>query len=313
MKVGWIGTGRMGLPMATRLIDAGYAVSAWNRTAAKAEPLAAHGATIVPHKADLAGCDVVFTMLTAGPDVMDACFGPDGLLSGSAQPRIVVDCSTIGEDDSAGLRAGLAERRIAHLAAPVSGNPKCVVTGKLSAFVSGPRDVFEEMKPLLSVFAPRGVSWVGEGELARVCKVAVNLFLAGMNQSLMEVTLLAQKAGIPRHAFLSCVNNSVVGSIYSGYKTPALVNLDWSTTLTPKGLRKDVDLGLTMARALDMPMPVLTATREMLQAHIGAAQAKPDPEAYLALDFAAMLETLAMMGGMALQSEDVQVSDGLED
>lgn len=313
MRIGWIGIGRMGLPMAIRLIEAGHAVSAWNRTAAKAEPLAARGATIVARKAELAGCDVVFTMLTAGPDVMEACFGADGLLSGSARPRIVVDCSTIGEDDSAALRAALAERGIAHLAAPVSGNPQCVVTGRLSAFVSGPRAVFEEVEPLLLAFAPRGASWVGEGELARVCKVAVNMFLAGMSQSLMEVTLLAQKAGIPRHAFLACVNNSVVGSIYSGYKTPALVNLDWTTTLTARGLRKDVDLGLKMARDLDMPMPALTAAREMLQAHIGAAQARPDPEAYLALDFAALLETLAMLGGMRLESENVAVPDGLSD
>jgi 3-hydroxyisobutyrate dehydrogenase len=312
MKIGWIGIGRMGLPMAIRLIEAGHEVSAWNRTASKAAPLAAKGATIVPRKADLATCEVVFTMLTAGPDIMEACVGEDGLLSGSARPRIVVDCSTIGEDDSAALRAALAERGVAHLAAPVSGNPRCVVTGKLSAFVSGPRAVFEEVEPLLLAFAPRGAAWVGEGELARICKVAVNVFLSGLSQSLMETTLLAEKAGIPRHAFLSCVNNSVVGSIYSGYKTPALVNLDWKTTQTASNMRKDLDLGLKMAREHGLPMPATSATRDMMQAHIGVCTVAADPEAALARDFASMLETLAMMGGMKLESEDVEVSDGLE-
>jgi 3-hydroxyisobutyrate dehydrogenase len=298
--------------MATRLIEAGHSVSAWNRTAAKAEPLAAKGATIVGSRADLASCDVVFTMLTAGPDVMEACFGTDGLLSGDARPRIVVDCSTIGAEDSANIRAALAERGIAHLAAPVSGNPRCVVTGKLSAFVSGPRETFEEVKSLLLAFAPRGASWVGEGELARICKVAVNVFLSGLSQSLMETTLLAEKAGIPRHAFLSCVNNSVVGSIFSGYKTPALVNLDWTTTQTASNMRKDLDLGLKMAREHGLPMPATSAARDMMQAHIGVCSVAADPEAALARDFASMLETLAMMGGMRLESENVEVSDGLE-
>ena len=129
---------------------------------------------------------------------------------------------------------------------------------------------------------------------------------------MMEVTLLAQKAGVPRHAFLEFLNNSVMGSVFTRYKTPALVNLDWTTTFPPTGMRKDMDLGLSIARELGMPMPVTSAVREVLQSHFGAAQLRPDPAAYLQKDFSALLETLALFAGVKLESENVAVSDGLE-
>jgi 3-hydroxyisobutyrate dehydrogenase len=124
--------------------------------------------------------------------------------------------------------------------------------------------------------------------------------------------LLAQKAGVPRHAFLEFLNNSVMGSVFTRYKTPALVNLDWTTTFPPTGMRKDIDLGLSIARELGMPMPVTSAAREVLQSHFGAAQLQPDPTAYLQKDFAALLETLALSAGVKLESENIAVSDGLE-
>ena len=118
---------------------------------------------------------------------------------------------------------------------------------------------------------------MGEGELARICKIAHNVMLGVVIENLIEITLLANKAGVPRHAFLAFMNNSVMGSIFTRYKSPALVNLDWTTTFTPELLRKDLDLGLELGRELEVPMPVTAATREMLQSHFGAAtlQARP--------------------------------------
>jgi 3-hydroxyisobutyrate dehydrogenase len=131
-------------------------------------------------------------------------------------------------------------------------------------------------------------------------------------ENLCEITLLANKMGIPRHAFLAFMNNSVMGSMFTKYKSPALVNLDWTTTFTPELLRKDLDLGLELAREYDVPMPVTAATREVLQNHFGAARLKKNPEEYLAKDFAAMLETMAAASGMTLESENKQVPTGLE-
>jgi 3-hydroxyisobutyrate dehydrogenase len=314
MKIGWIGVGRMGTPMAARLLRAGYPVAIWNRTPAKAKTEELKGATVVDSRAKLADVDVLFTMLSTGRDVLDVCFGPEGMFRDGVKtmPKLLVDSSTIGMDESAEVRAGLDRRGVQFLAAPVSGNPKCVRAGKFCCVVSGPREAYDKVKPLLLAIAPRGATYAGEGELSRMCKIAVNILLAVINENMMEVTLLAQKAGIARHAFLEFLNDSVVGSVFTRYKTPALVNLDFTTTFPPTGQRKDLDLGLRLARELEVPMPVTAATREMLQAHIGVGWTKPDPEAFIGRDFAAMFETMALIAGVKLESENIAVSDGLE-
>ena len=137
---------------------------------------------------------------------------------------------------------------------------------------SGPEAAFAQVEPLIKAFAPGGVSYVGDGELARVCKIAHNVMLGVVIENLIEITLLANKMGVPRHAFLAFINNSAMGSMFTRYKSPALVNLDWTTTFTPELLRKDIDLGLALGRE-GVPMPVTAAAREMLQSHFGAAQA----------------------------------------
>ena len=115
-----------------------------------------------------------------------------------------------------------------------------------------------------------------------------------------------------RAAFLDFMNNSVMGSIFTRYKTNAFVNLDWTTTFTPELLRKDLDLGLAAGRKLEVPMPVTAATREALQAHFGAASLKDDPEGYLQQDFAAILQTVALASGITLVSEETPYPTGLE-
>jgi 3-hydroxyisobutyrate dehydrogenase len=166
--------------------------------------------------------------------------------------------------------------------------------------------------PLIEVFAPQGVSYVGDGELARVCKIAHNVMLAVVIENLIEITLLTNKMGVPRHAFLAFLNNGVMGSMFTRYKSPALVNLDWTTTFTPELLRKDLDLGLELARDMDVPMPVTAATREVLQGHFGAATLQKNPDEYLQKDFAALAETMALAAGMKLASENKDVPTGLE-
>lgn len=314
-RIGWIGLGRMGTPMAELLLKAGHEVRLWNRTRSKAEPLAAKGAQLVDQPADLAACDVVFTMVATGNDVKQVLFGENGVVSrGKGHgPKIIVDCSSISVDDSAQIRAGLSEIGVDYVAAPVSGNGKCVKAGKLSGVVSGPTASCERIMPLFETFARGGVSYVGDGELARICKVAHNVMLGVVFQNLAEITILAQKHGVPRHAFLAFMNNSVMGSTFMRYKSNALVNLDWTTTFTPVLLRKDLDLGLEAARKHDVPMPVTAAAREAVQLHIGTAALRSDPKAYLDADFAAILETVALGAGLPkLESENVPVPTGLE-
>jgi len=312
-RIGWIGAGRMGQPMAELLLKAGHDVSVWNRTAAKAEPLGRLGAKVVRSVAELAQTDFVFSIVSTGRDLEEVYFGAGGVAADRAKlPAIFVDCSTIGVDESAAIRARLAALGADYIAAPVSGNARVIVAGKLSAVASGPEAAFRKVEPLIKAFAPNGVSYVGEGELARVCKIAHNVMLGVVIENLIEITLLANKMGVPRHAFLAFMNNSVMGSTFTRYKSPALVNLDWTTTFTPELLRKDIDLGLELGRENDVPMPVTAAAREVLQSHFGAATLKPDPEKYLAGDFAALIETMALAAGMKLESEQQAVPTGLE-
>ncbi len=312
--VGWIGIGRMGYPMVERLLKAGHKAEVWNRTKSKAEPLAALGAKIRDKPVELADVDILFTMVSTGSDLDEVYFGKDGVASGGKNkvPRIFVDCSSISVEESEEIRGKLSARGASFISSPVSGNGKTVKAGKLSSVASGPKAAFDEVKPLIVTFAPRGVAYVGEGELARICKIAHNVMLGVVIQNLAEITMLTNKAGVPRHAFLEFMNNGVMGSIFTRYKSNALVNLDFTTTFTPSLLRKDLDLGLEAARNLEVPMPVTAATREAVQAHFGAAMLKQDPEEYLAADFAALIETVALASGVKLEPEGVNVPTGLE-
>jgi len=312
-KIGWIGAGRMGLPMAERLIKAGHDVTVWNRTRAKAEPLAKLGGKLVDHLFELRDVDVLFSIVSTGKDVQDVLYGKNGVCSqGGKLPPIVVDCSTISVEESASVRERLTELGADFIAAPVSGNAKVIKAGRLSAVVSGAAAASKTAMPLIEVFAPQGVSYVGEGELARVCKIAHNVMLGVVIENLIEITLLTNKMGVPRHAFLAFLNNGVMGSMFTRYKSPALVNLDWTTTFTSELLRKDLDLGLELAREMDVPMPVTAATREVLQGHFGAATLQKNPAEYLQKDFAALAETMALAAGMKLDSENKNVPTGLE-
>ena len=312
LTLGWIGMGRMGFPMAERLVKAGYDVHVWNRTRSKAEPLEAKGATLVDSPADLAGVDILFTMVSTGKDLEQVYFGENGVLSGDKNPAIFVDCSSIAVEQSVDMRARLAARGAEFVASPVSGNGKCVKSGKLSAVSSGPKAAFDKVSPMINAIAGAGVSYVGEGELSRFCKIAHNVHLGVVIQNLIEIVVLAEKAGVPRAAFLDFMNNSVMGSVFTRYKSNAIINLDYTTTFTPELLRKDLDLGLSAARGLGVPMPVTATTREALQGHFGMATLKDDPEAYLALDFTTMLETVAIQSGLELKSEETPYPTGLE-
>ena len=244
LKIGWIGMGRMGYPMAERLLKAGHDVTIWNRTRSKAEPLTKLGGKVVDHLHELKSVDILFSIVATGADVEEVLYGKNGVCSqGGKIPPVIVDCSTIAVDESKNIRLKLKDLGAEFVAAPVSGNAKVIKAGKLSSVVSGDEAACKKAMPLVEVFAPRGVSYVGEGELARVCKIAHNVMLGVVIENLIEITLLTNKMGVPRHAFLAFLNNGVMGSMFTAYKSPALVNLDWTTTFTPELLRKDLDLG----------------------------------------------------------------------
>ena len=303
-QIGWIGLGRMGEAMAKRLLKAGHPVSVWNRTASKAQPLVEYGATVVANKNDLASCDIVYTMVSTTDDLKEVLFGEGGLVAGSIKPRVVVDSSSISQEGSAEIRQRLEAMGVGYLCSPVSGNAKVAKAGKLLQVASGPRALYDEVEPSLQAMA-RKVMWVGEGELARIWKIAHNTMFGVVIQNLCEITVLAEKAGIPRHIFLESINDSVLGSMYTRYKTPVLTNLTFeNVTFTPKLLLKDMDLGLSAAKAHGVAMPAAAATRESVARMVGRGHDE--------VDFSILLMETAADAGMTLQPENVKISDGLE-
>ena len=304
-SLGWIGAGRMGYAMAERLAKAGCDVSVWNRTRSKAEPLSEYGATIVDSLTELAGKDIVFSMVATQDHLVDVLFGENGVMSTQAAPKVVVDCTSISAEVSAEVRERLAERGVAFVAAPVSGNGKCVKAGKLSVVASGPADAFEQVRGYLEAVGGAGVTYVGEGELSRIVKICHNVLLGVVTASLAELTVLAQKSGVSRHAFLDFMNKSVMGSTFSRYKSPGWVNLDWSVTFTPELMRKDMDLGLALGRKHEVPMPTAAATREVMQSSMGQGNREN-------VDFSIVLDYVAQCSGLKLEPENVQVLSGLE-
>ncbi len=302
-RLGWVGTGRMGYSLVSRLLAAGCDVAVYNRTRAKAEPLAEHGARIVDSPAELADREIVFTIVAGSDDFREVIAGPAGLISNpDAAPRIIVDATTVSATASGEIRKIASERGTALLAAPVSGNPKVVAAGLLTFVVSGPEAAYRKVEPFLELLG-QGATYVGEGERARMAKICHNLLLGVVAQSLAEITVLAEKGGIPRADLLSFINQSVLGSMFTRYKTPAYVNLDYSATFTPVLLRKDFKLGFELAEQHDVPMPVAAAALQEVQALIDSG--------HVTDDFAMLLRQQAENSGLELGEEDAQVSDGL--
>ena len=304
-RLGWVGTGRMGFALATRLLGAGCDVAVYNRTRSKAEPLTELGAEVVDAPADLADRDVVFTMVGGPDDFKAVILGEHGLLSSpDAAPSVIVDSSTISPDASAEVRSETEARGVALLAAPVSGNPSVVDAGKLTVVVSGPDEAWQAARPYLELFGA-GATYVGEGDAARLVKICHNLMLGVVAQSLAEITVLAEKGGVSRAALLEFLNKSVMGSMFTRYKTPAIVNLDFTPTFTPALLYKDFSLGFEAAEEHGVPMPVAAAAQQAVQMLKGFG--------YEDTDFMALLELEARASSLELEPENVPVSDGLSD
>lgn len=303
-RLGWIGTGRMGSALVTRLLQRGCDVTVYNRTRSKAEPLRELGARLVDHPHALADRDIVITSVGGSNDFAEVMTGPFGLLTDSGRaPGIVIDASTVSMDVSEQIRAQGRRLGTALLAAPVSGNPRVARSGRLTIAVSGPKDAYETALPYLRMLGA-GVTYVGEGERARLVKICHNLVLGVVTQVLAETTVLAERGGIARADYLDFLNGSVMGSTFSRYKTPAFTRLDYTPTFTGHLLRKDFELGLDAARQLNVPLPVSALVHQIVVNLIGNGLGEQD--------FAALLELEARGANLTLQPDDRPVSDGLE-
>jgi 3-hydroxyisobutyrate dehydrogenase-like beta-hydroxyacid dehydrogenase len=303
MTVGWIGAGRMGAALCRRFLDSGVDLTVYNRTREKVAGLAELGAKVVDTPAKLADRDLVFTMVSDPDAFRQVTVGPNGVFSvPDTNPRILIDSSTVSTHVSEEVRRVASENGCALLAAPVSGNPKVVKAGRLTVVASGPRDAYEQALPYLEIFGT-GVAYVGDGDAARLVKICHNLLLGIVSETLAETAVLAERAGITRADYMHFINMSVMGSTFTKYKTPAIVNLDFAPSFTGHLLRKDFELGLEAGRHLDVPLATAAAVHQMIVAMIGRG--------YGDEDFMRLLTVEAESAGLAIESENADVGDGL--
>ena len=292
--IGWLGTGRMGLAMALRRVNANYDVTAWNRTKAKTTTLAAAGARVADSIADLTHCDVVFVMVATPGDLEQVVFGAAGILGAPTRPKVVVSCATVDATTSAKVRAALEAVGVAYLSAPISGNPHVVAEGGATFVVSGPRGTFDRVTPVLDTVA-RASIWVGEAEEAITVKICHNLYLGLIVQSLAEVTTLAEKSGVDRAVFLNFLNSTGLATPWVERRTPDLLALDWTPTFTTELLRKDFELGMDCARQAEVPMLLASSVLQLLQAAVGRG--------YRDQDFLSLFAVQAASSGLELRPQ----------
>ena len=263
----------MGTAVAERLLGAGYGLVVFNRTARKAEKLAEQGAEVAETPAELLEqADVVVTSLSddSALEALAAEVVP------AARPgTVLVDLSTVSPTASARVASLAEDASVEYLRAPVSGNPSVVRAGNLSFMVSGPRETLDRVQPVLLAIGPT-IHYVGEGEQARVVKLAINLMIAGLAQLMSEALVLGEAAGVSRESLLEVMGTSAVGAPFVKYKTEPLLRDDFSATFTTALMEKDIDLVLDAAEEAGLELPVASEMKTLLRAAIDAGYADDD-------------------------------------
>lgn len=271
--MGLIGLGNMGTAIAERLLDAGYPLVVNNRTREKVEALEARGAVVADTPEDLAERVHVILTSLANDEAFEAVAAR--VIAAAQKGTVLVDLSTVSPAVSARVATLAKAASVAFLRAPVSGNPGVVRAGNLAFIVSGPRDTLEGVEPLIRAIGPT-VHYVGDGEQARIVKLAINLMLAVVAQAMAEALVLGESSGVSRAALLEVMGGSAAGAPFVKYKTEPLLRDDFSATFTTALMEKDIDLVLDAADEAGVELPLAREMKTHLRAAIEAGYADDD-------------------------------------
>jgi 3-hydroxyisobutyrate dehydrogenase-like beta-hydroxyacid dehydrogenase len=274
--IGWVGIGKIGLPMAIRAMQAGFAVTAFDASPARIALAKEQGLTAeAGANTAVQGKDVVVTSLPDDRALRGAMFGPDGIIAHMVAGAVLIETSTVSAEISAELTRVALAHNISYLRTPVSGNASIAHTGALTCFVSGPQPAFERVRPLLASFT-RAQTYLGKAEEARYAKLAVNLMIAVSAGMMAESLVLARKGGIAWHDILDVLDESAIASPMVKYKTAPLRSRDFESTFSCRQMAKDLDLILDAGRGAAVPLPLATLMRETYQALIAQGEGETD-------------------------------------
>lgn len=265
MKIGFIGLGTMGLPMAKNLLKNGYELTVFNRTKEKMDLLKEEGATLAGSPKEVAiKSDIVFTMLTADAAVEEVVLGEDGIVYGAHSGLIVIDSSTISPSTSKKLAKELSKREVDMVDAPVTGSEPQAIEGILTFMVGGKKEIFEKCMPLF-LAAGQGAYYMGENGKGSYTKLANNIMSAINLVSFTEAVTMATKAGIDPEIFVKVVNGGGSRSGQVDNKAPKILNRDFTPHFMTKLIHKDLGLATDVAKELEVSAPVLAIVKEIFQ------------------------------------------------
>ncbi|MGM4888286.1 NAD(P)-dependent oxidoreductase [Tardiphaga sp. 20_F10_N6_6] len=288
--VAWIGVGKMGLPIAGRMVEAGIRVTGYDPGQQRMALAQQLGLQTANSAADAAANHlIIFTSLPDDAALRSVVLGPDGLLNRLTRGAVLVETSTVSAEISAEVGVAAEASGVTYLRAPVSGNAAIAHTGALTCFVSGPRNAFDAVQPVLATFT-RAQTYLGVAEEARFAKLAVNLMIAVSAGMMAESLALARKGGISWPDILKVLDDSAVASPMVKYKTPPLATRNFESTFSCRQMAKDLDLIIGAGHHVGVPLQLAAQVREIY----GSLIAQGDGES----DFIATVRHVERLSGL---------------
>jgi len=264
-RIGFIGLGVMGRPMALNLLKAGYPMVVWNRTRSKMKPLLEAGAEGADSPREVAEkSDVVITMVTDSPDVEEVILGPNGVIHGAHPGLIVIDMSTISPTVTRRIARKLAEKGVKMLDAPVSGGDIGAKKGTLSIMVGGPKETFEECLPIFEVLGKK-ITYMGPSGMGQTTKLCNQVICALNIQAVCEGLMLGAAAGLDLKKLLEVVTAGAAGSWMLSNLGPKMIERDFRPGFKISHQQKDLRLVLSFASELKLPLPGTALVQQMLR------------------------------------------------
>ena len=281
LKVGWVGLGKMGIPMSKNLVKAGYPVTVYNRTKAKTKQV--EGAQVADSpKAAAAGMDVIISMISDDTALEAISFGPGGAFEGAKSGAVYIDMSTVSPASSACVAEAADKKGIKYLRSPVSGSTVLADAGTLTIFASGPKDAYDKCVELFDVMGQKSFH-VGTGEEARYLKLVINMMVGLTSAMVGEALAFGESGGMDWKQMIEIINNSVVASPLVGYKAQILKDRNFAPAFTASQMAKDFDLALGTGRASNVPMPITSIARQFYGTMMATGKADLDFFGYVTL------------------------------
>jgi 3-hydroxyisobutyrate dehydrogenase-like beta-hydroxyacid dehydrogenase len=276
-KLGFLGLGLMGYPMARNLLRAGHEVAVWTNTTAKAQTLAdsEKGRFCATPKEVAQNADVIFLCVGDTAMAKEVILGPDGIIQGARSGSAVVDCSTVAVSASRAIGQALGAKGVGFLDAPVTGSTPGAESGNLTFMIGGPQDVFDRVRPLLDPMGKK-IYYCGGPGMGLQAKLTQNLVLSNILMAFNEGMVLATKGGMDPKLMLEILDNSAAKCGLINYKAPFVFDRNFTTNFSVKWMHKDIGLMLESGQELDVPLLLTGLTRQLYQAAISAGHGDED-------------------------------------